>query len=104
MRFQILCELYSGFQSQGFRNPGANFPGFRNKDSLTWGEKQGLAQSVSAAAAGEDRGTYCGKYPRDVPGIPEVFSCMRRLRSNDNLTEPETAREKSLTVRVGGRA
>ena len=46
--FQILCELYSGFQSQGFRNPRANFPGFRNTDSLTWGEKQGLAQSVSA--------------------------------------------------------
>ena len=46
--FQILCELYSGFQSQGFRNPQANFPGFRNTASLTWGEKQGLAQSVSA--------------------------------------------------------
>ena len=46
--FQILCELYSGFQSQGFRNSQANFPGFRNPDCLTWAGKLGLTQSVSA--------------------------------------------------------
>ena len=46
--FQILCDLYSGFQSLGFRNPEANFPRFRNPDCLTWAEKLGLTQSVSA--------------------------------------------------------
>ena len=47
--FQILCELYSGFQSLGFRNPRAKFfPDSGITDSLTWSEKQGLAQSVSA--------------------------------------------------------
>ena len=47
----------------------------------------------------EDRGAYSDKCPGDVPWIPGVCSCMRPLSSND-LTEPETWREKSLTVWV----
>ena len=39
----------------------------------------------------------------DVPGIPEVFSCMWQLSSNyKDLTEPDKMREKSPALRGGG--
>ena len=39
----------------------------------------------------------------DVAWIPEVFSCMWRLSSNNkDLTEPDKMHEKSPALREGG--